>query len=145
MSYPKEDGSCWYRYYQTILINISSTMHSHTCTSSGSLSFRCDSIFSYKLLGAGPLPAFISLKHYISTKRRRYIPTSFRLVHPRTTSCYKRSPLIPLITSQTARRIADWPYKPTRVFSACFVLACMLTGKLSRSSPIPIMLQVKHT
>jgi len=39
------------------------------------------------------------------------------------------------ITSQTTLGIADWPYKPTRVFSACFVLTHTFTGKLLGRSP----------
>jgi len=59
-------------------------MQSHTRTASGSLSFRCDSVLPRSMPGAGPLPALISLGRYMPTKRRRYMPTSFRLVRPRT-------------------------------------------------------------
>ncbi|KEH25422.1 hypothetical protein MTR_6g022660 [Medicago truncatula] len=59
-------------------------MQSHTCTASRSLSFRCDSVFPRSMPGAGPLPALICVG--------RYMPTSFRLVRPRTTS-YWESPI----------------------------------------------------
>jgi len=48
------------------------------------------------------------------------------------------------VTSQTTLRIVDWPYKPTRVFSTCFVLTSTLTGELPGRSPIQRLLQVKH-
>jgi len=144
MSYQKEDASCWYRYYQTILISLPSTMQSHTCTVSGSLSFWCDSV-PLEAVGSRtlsclvhqrPLPTLVILGYYM--------PTSFRLVRPRTTSYWKRSALIPFVTSQTVLSIADWPYKPTRVFLACFVLTRTLTGKLPGRSPIQRLIQVKH-
>jgi len=48
------------------------------------------------------------------------------------------------VTSQTTLSIADWPYKPTQVFSACFVPTRTLTGKLPGRLPIQRLLQVKH-
>jgi len=39
------------------------------------------------------------------------------------------------VTSQMTFRIADWPHKSTRVFSACFVLTRTLTGKFPVGHP----------
>ncbi|KAK2409848.1 hypothetical protein QL285_045248 [Trifolium repens] len=120
-------------------------MQSQTCTASGSLSFRCEFSFCLEaarsrtlscLVHRRPLPALVSLGYYM--------PTSFRLVCPRTTSYWERSALIPFVTPQTAFRMTDRPHKPTRVFSASFVLTCTLSGKLPRRSPIQRLLQVKH-
>jgi len=75
-------------------------MQSHTCTASGSLSFRCDSarleaVRSRSLsclVHRRLLPSSIGLGYYM--------PTSFRLVRPQTTPYWERSALIPLVTSQ---------------------------------------------
>jgi len=40
------------------------------------------------------------------------------------------------VTSQTTLNIVDWTYKPTRVFSACFVLTRTLIRKIPSRSPI---------
>jgi hypothetical protein len=89
-------------------------MQSHTCTTSGSLSFRCE-------FGCW------------EAARSRSLPC---LVHRRSLLVLVSLALIPLATSQTTLSIADWPYKPTRVFSACFVLTRTLFGKLPKRSPI---------
>jgi len=39
-----------------------------------------------------------------------------------------------VVTSEKTLSITDWPYKPTRVFSACFVLTRTLTGKVGHPS-----------
>jgi hypothetical protein len=110
-------------------------MQSHICTASGSLSFRCDSdcleaVRSHSLsclVHRRSLPTLVSLACYM--------PTSFRFVHSQTTLYFESSTLIPFVTSQTTLSIVTWPYKPTRVFSACFVLTHMLTGKLLVGHP----------
>jgi len=48
------------------------------------------------------------------------------------------------VTSQTTLIIVDWSYKPTRVFSTCFVITHTLTGKLPGRSLIQRLLQVKY-
>ncbi|KEH22237.1 hypothetical protein MTR_7g034645 [Medicago truncatula] len=98
-------------------------MQSHTCTASRSLSFQYDSVLPRSMPGARPLPALISLG--------RYMPTNFRLVHPRTTSYWERSALIPFVTPP--RLLSGLPTDPTNQhesFQRVFVLTRTLTGKL---------------
>ena len=97
-------------------------MQSHTCTASGSLSFRCDSV-PLEVVGSRSLSCLVHWRPLFALVILGcYTPTSFRLVRPQTTSYWERSALIPFVTSQTTLSIVDWPYKPTRVFSACFIL-----------------------
>jgi len=42
------------------------------------------------------------------------------------------------VTSHTTLSIADWPYKPTRVFSACFLLTHTLTRKLQSQARLSV-------
>src|SRR3954468_313446 len=62
-------------------------MQSHTCTALGSLSFRCGDHPSLNwpqvFHAVQPPPAFFGLGCYM--------PTSFRMVRPRTTSYWERS------------------------------------------------------
>lgn len=62
-------------------------------------------------------------QHASSSTSDVYMSTGFHYVHPRTTSYWERSTLIPLITLHTSLNIVDWPYKTTIFFSMCFVLA----------------------
>ena len=63
---------------------------------------------------------------------QRSLPTltRFCLLHPRTTSYWKRYVLIPLVTSETTISIVDWSHKLTRALSVCFVFACFLRNFL---------------
>jgi len=65
---------------------------------------------------------------------------------PWTKSYSERSALIPLVTSQTAFRIVEWPQKSQWIFSTCFVLTRTLSVKLLiRSSISKLLSQARLT
>ena len=116
----------------TILISHPSTMQSHTCTASRSLSFISE-FGCWEVVRSRSLPCLVHRRLLFALiSLGRYLPTSLHLVRPLTTSYWKRSVLIPLVTSHTALSIVDRPYKPTQVFSACFVLTRTLSRKLPK-------------
>ena len=97
-------------------------MQFHTCMASGSLSFRCDSVRLEAvgnrssscrslscLVHSRPIPVLVCLGCYM--------PTSSRLVRPRTTPYWERSALIPFVTSHTTLSFVDALQTNTSLFS----------------------------